>query len=181
MGRVLAELERLEEQLRRGERHPLVGRPSLHAATLAGGSGISTYAESCVLQIERRTVPGEPEHQAAHEIRSILDRLQADDPEFRTSLRTLLVREPFEVSEEAAIVRATAGAAESVLGAAPEIRGENPWMDSALLARSGVETVVFGPAGGGAHAVEEWVELESVFQLAEILAAAAASYCGLRG
>jgi acetylornithine deacetylase len=55
--------------------------------------------------------------------------------------------------------------------------GDTPWMDAALLAAAGVETVVIGPAGAGAHADEEWVDLESVAQLAEILAETAVAYC----
>ncbi len=51
MGRFLAELERLEVALRTGRAHPLVGPPSLHAATINGGSGLSTYAAQCRLQI----------------------------------------------------------------------------------------------------------------------------------
>ncbi len=39
MGRVLAGLDALEQDLRARPPHPLVGPPSLHAATLAGGSG----------------------------------------------------------------------------------------------------------------------------------------------
>ena len=50
-------------------------------------------------------------------------------------------------------------------------------MDAALLQAAGVETVVFGAAGAGAHASEEWVDVESVAQLAEILAVAAVEYC----
>jgi acetylornithine deacetylase len=50
-------------------------------------------------------------------------------------------------------------------------------MDSALLAEAGVETVVMGPTGAGLHSAEEWVELESVVQLAEILALTAIAYC----
>jgi acetylornithine deacetylase/succinyl-diaminopimelate desuccinylase-like protein len=38
---------------------------------------------------------------------------------------------------------------------------------------------VIGPAGAGAHAAEEWVDLESVVQLAGVLAEAAIEYCGL--
>jgi acetylornithine deacetylase len=38
--------------------------------------------------------------------------------------------------------------------------------------------VVFGPAGAGAHADVEWVDVESVVQLAEILAETAVAYCG---
>jgi acetylornithine deacetylase len=40
-----------------------------------------------------------------------------------------------------------------------------------------VETVVYGAAGAGAHSDVEWVDLESVVQLAEILAEAALDYC----
>jgi acetylornithine deacetylase len=54
-------------------------------------------------------------------------------------------------------------------------------MDAALLQAAGIETVVFGPAGQGAHADEEWVEVESVMQLAEALAETAAEYCATAG
>lgn len=181
MGRVLSEIEKLEGRLRAWRGHPLVGPPSLHAATLAGGVGPSTYAERCTLTIERRTVPGESEEQVVVEIQGILDRLAAADPTFRADLEVSLVREPFEVDPDAAIVRAVAAAAEPVLGRVPNQVGENPWMDSALLAAAGVETVIFGPSGGGAHAREEWVDLESVYRLAEILAGAAIRYCGVAG
>jgi acetylornithine deacetylase len=51
-------------------------------------------------------------------------------------------------------------------------------MDSALLAGAGIETVVFGPHGAGAHAAEEWVDVESVVQTAEVLVATAREWCG---
>jgi acetylornithine deacetylase len=51
-------------------------------------------------------------------------------------------------------------------------------MDAALLKTAGIETVVMGPGGGGAHASVEWVELESVAQIAAILAETAVDYCG---
>jgi acetylornithine deacetylase len=50
-------------------------------------------------------------------------------------------------------------------------------MDAALLQAAGIETVVIGPAGGGAHAAVEWVELESVAQIAAILAETAMDFC----
>jgi acetylornithine deacetylase len=50
-------------------------------------------------------------------------------------------------------------------------------MDAALLSAAGIDTVVIGPTGAGAHALEEWVELKSVAQLTEILAAAAKEFC----
>ena len=68
------------------------------------------------------------------------------------------------------------GPASAVLGRAPAFCGQTPWMDSALLAAAGFETVVIGPTGAGAHAAEEWVDLESVLQLAAILAEAVVDY-----
>ena len=177
MGRFLARLEELERSLRARPPHPLVGPPSLHAALLEGGSGLSTYAASSKLQIERRTVPGETEAQAVGEIQQIAGRLAAEDSTFHATVRSFFARDPFEVSRDAAIVKVLDRAAAEVLGRPPHYMGDTPWMDAALLAAAGVETVVIGPAGAGAHAAEEWVDLDSVVQLAGILARAAAAYC----
>lgn len=177
MGRFLAELDKLEQELRARMPHPLVGPPSLHAAMIHGGDGLSTYAASCKLQIERRTIPGETEAQVTGEIQRIVDRLSAD-PSFHATVRAYFVRDPFEVPREAAIVQALDRASMRVLGRAPNKMGDTPWMDSALLQAAGIETVVMGPGGGGAHAAVEWVEMESVAQMAAILAETAVEYCG---
>lgn len=176
MGRVLTSLEALERELRERAPHPRLGPPSLHAATIAGGSGLSTYAASCRLQIERRTIPGESREAVTNEIRALLRRQAELDPSFEADLEVLLVREPFEVAEDAAIVRALTDAATAVLGRRPSYVGQTPWMDAALLADAGAETVVMGAIGAGAHAKEEWVDLASVHQLAQCLAEAAVRY-----
>jgi len=177
MGAFLHGLAKLEKELRARSPHALVGPPSLHAATLNGGSGLSTYAASSVLQIERRTVPGETAGQAVAEIQAIVDAVSAQDPDFHAAVEAFFVRDPFEVSPGAAIVQTVDRAAAKVRGTAPSHIGDTPWMDAALLQAAGVETVVFGAAGAGAHASEEWVDVESVVQLAEILAVAAMEYC----
>ncbi|MEO8597408.1 MAG: ArgE/DapE family deacylase [Candidatus Solibacter sp.] len=177
MGRFLAELAHLERDLRTRPPHALVGPPSMHAATLHGGSGLSTYAASCTLEIERRTVPGETGAQAVAEIQAIVDRLSAVDPDFHAAVRPFFARDPFEVPPGAAIVQAVGHAAARVRGMPARHVGDTPWMDAALLQAAGVETVVFGPAGAGAHADVEWVDVESVLTLAEILCETAIDYC----
>lgn len=178
MGAFLHGLSKLEAELRARPPHPLVGPPSLHAAVLRGGSGLSTYAASSTVQIERRTVPGETEPQAVAEIQAIADCLAAADPDFRAVVRPYFVRDPFEVAEDAAIVQVVHEAATKVRGRPPAHIGDTPWMDAALLRGAGIETVVIGPAGAGAHADVEWVDVDSVCALAEILAEAATAYCG---
>lgn len=178
MGRVLARLAELEAHLRTSAPHPLTGPPSLHVPLISGGSGPSTYAESCRIQIERRTIPGETEQDALREVNEILQQVTLEDPAFRAHARAVLSRPPFEAAPHSWIGGVVARAAEDVLGAPPRRIGHPFWMDAALLQQAGVETVVIGHSGGGAHSAEEWVELDSMDRLAEILARAAEEYCG---
>ena len=177
MGRFLAQLDNLEQELRNRPAHPLVGPPSLHAARIRGGLEISTYAAHCLLEIERRTNPGETESQATAEIQSIIDRLESDDPTFKASLKATFWREPFEVGEEALLVKILEDSMTNQLGSKPAHSGQTFWTDAALFAAAGMETALVGPVGNGLHSEEEWVDLQSVVDLAHILAETAIKYC----
>lgn len=177
MGRFLAELDKLEQQLRQRPGHPLVGPPSLHAALLKGGSELSAYAARCQLSIERRTIPGESEAQVLAELQAIIDRLSQADPTFKAQVKSLFVRHPFSVSPEADLVGVVERAAAPLLGQPPAHIGQPFWADTALLAEAGVETVMIGPSGEGAHAKEEWVDLDSLAQFAQILVRVVQDYC----
>jgi acetylornithine deacetylase len=177
MGRFLSALDGLERELRARPPHPLVGPPSLHAALLEGGSGLSTYAARSVVKIERRTIPGETETSAVAEVEALLAELRRADPTLSISLRTFFSRDSFEIGANAGIVQALDGAARTVLPEPPVHMGDTPWMDSALTAGAGIETVVFGPHGTGAHADVEWVDVESVVQASNVLMATAHAWC----
>jgi acetylornithine deacetylase len=51
------------------------------------------------------------------------------------------------------------------------------WADSALVSAAGIPTVLFGPAGEGAHASVEWVELASLERCREVYLDLARSIC----
>ncbi len=177
MGRFLHELERLEQELRARQPHPLIGPPTLHAAMINGGREMSVIADRCELRIERRTIPGETEAQALAEIQALLDRLSASDASFHATVKSFFAREPFEVAGDAPIVKAVQSAASHVLQRQIDPGGVSFWTDAALLAAAGIPTVVFGPIGTGAHAAEEWIDLHSVEQAAAIYAQTALAYC----
>jgi acetylornithine deacetylase len=177
MGRFLHELDQLEQALRARDPHPLIGPPTLHAALIKGGSAMSVIADRCELCIERRTIPGETEAQVLAEIQSILDRLAASDRNFHATVKSFFVREPFEVAATDPIVQAVQSAASNVLAQTIKPDGVSFWTDAALLAAAGIPTVVYGPIGTGAHAAEEWVDLQSVEQAALIYAQTALAYC----
>ncbi len=178
MGRFLGRLEKLEERLRTGKRHPLLGPASLHAAKIQGGTELSMYAARCILQVERRLLPGETAADGRRELDDIVRELVAQDPAFDARVRTLLERNPFEVSPTCPIVTTLAEAALEILERPARFVGQNPWMDSALLSAAGIETVVMGPSGAGAHSSDEWVDLKSLEDLSRVLSLAALRFCG---
>jgi len=178
MGRFLSELEILEADLRQRPPHPLVGPPSLHASTIRGGTEISTYPAECRLEFEWRTIPGDSVQAATSEIQTILDRQAAADPNFHAELHVFQVRQHYEVSPEAPIVKVVSGILESRLGIKPTQTGAPFWTDAALLSEAGIQAVVLGPHGAGLHSEEEWVDLQSCVDLAAVLAEAAIMYCG---
>jgi acetylornithine deacetylase len=177
MGRVLVELDQLARRLQAGTGHPLLGPGSVHASLISGGQELSSYPERCRLSIERRTIPGETPELVEAEIQDILQRLAASDPRLRAAVTRGLARCPYAVAEDSPIVGAVRHAATAVLGSAPASFGAPWWMDSALLGEAGIPTVTFGPGGAGAHAVEEWVNLDEVEQCAATLTAAAREFC----
>jgi acetylornithine deacetylase len=166
MGQVLVGLGELDRSLRAdGALHPLLGGGSVHTGVIEGGEGISTYPDRCVLQVERRTLPGESAVLAEREARELLGELDG-------SVRARFSREPLETDPREEIVRVLSGHAGN-----PEPVGVPFWTDAALLSAAGIPTVVFGPAGDGAHADVEWVDLDSVERCYEIVLATTLDFC----
>jgi len=178
MGKVLVEIEALDQSLRAAPTHPLLQSGSLHASLINGGQELSSYPAHCKLGIERRTIPGETPAIVEGQIQAILDRCAAADPQFKGSMETTLVRDPFEISKDATIVQLLQQKIRSEIGHEPTIYGDTPWMDTAILAQASIPAVIFGPTGAGAHAIEEWVDLASVEQCADVLTATVAAFCG---
>jgi acetylornithine deacetylase len=177
MGRVLVELEALEQALREEPTHPLLGSGSLHASLIKGGRELSSYPDRCTLSIERRTLPGESTQEVEAELVQIIRQLEAADPSFKAVVRRGLDRAPLETSEEADITQAVQRAATKVLGNPAPIAGVPFWTDAALLSAAGVPSLLFGPAGAGAHAAEEWVDLNSVEACAQVYLQTAMEFC----
>jgi acetylornithine deacetylase len=178
MGGMLTELAALNRRLLAAPGHPLLGGGSLHAALISGGQELSSYPERCLLHVERRTVPGETPEGAEAELAAIVARLAAADPGLRLAVRRGLDRPPMETSADAPLPALLRRLGAELLGRPVEVVGVPYWTDAASLAAAGIPAVLFGPSGAGAHALEEWVDLESVRQCAALYTQLIAAYCG---
>ncbi|HSB02210.1 MAG TPA: ArgE/DapE family deacylase [Anaerolineales bacterium] len=177
MGKVLTEMEKLDLRLRSNPAHPLLGSGSLHASLIQGGQEFSSYPERCILAVERRTLPGETPESVEAEFLQIIQDIQRSDSSFNAVMRRGIDRSPLETSQDADIVRALQAGSAEVLKRPLQISGVQFWTDAAVLSAVGIPSVLFGPAGSGAHAVEEWVDLASVKTCAEVYLATAMNFC----
>jgi acetylornithine deacetylase len=173
MAPIIAALGHFDRTTLRARTHPLLGPASLHCAMITGGDGWSTYAARCLLRVERRTLPGESTAAVLDELRGVVAETGAE-----AEVREVLRRSPLESAPDTAIAHALHDAVAADTGTAPEITGVAYWMDAAIFADAGADTVDYGPTGMGAHAAVEWVDLESAARCARVLAAAAARYFG---
>ena len=178
MGKVLVELEQLDLVLRARPTHRHLGSGSVHASIIQGGQEPSSYPAHCRLQVERRTIPGESPDLVEAQLQALLDRCAVADPAFDARLTRGLTREPFEVHEDAPIVRLCLEHLARVTGRPAEVGGVSYWADAALCAAAGLPTVLLGPTGAGAHEKEEWIDLDAVHQCAEVYTAVAQAFCG---
>jgi acetylornithine deacetylase len=178
MGRFLVELEKLAISQQESEPYPLLGPPSLHASLIEGGIELSTYPPACTLKIEWRTVPGQTEEQLRGMLQAIIERLKAQDASFQAEVRTMFVRHPFQVAEDAPIVQSVRNQAHKLLGKAPEFIGSGGWADTSLFERAGMDALMFGADGNGAHASEEWADLDALVDAAQVFAEIILDFCG---
>lgn len=176
MGRVLGRLERLDRALQSRPAHPILGTGSLHASLIEGGRELSTYPDRCVLTMERRTLPGEPEEVALREAEGILTDLEAEDREFRGAARFLFGRPAYETPQGHELPHLLEGVL-ARLGHPGGRAGMSFWTDAAILGHAGIPAVVFGPGGEGLHGLEEHVRIDEVIACRDALVELARVFC----
>lgn len=175
MGRVLARLEELNNQLTLRTPHPVLGHASLHASLIEGGREMSTYPDRCVLRLERRTVDGEHDTIALDEINEILASLRAEDSEVETSAQLMFHRRAYVTP----VGNSLPSQMEDALrrsGRETTREGMTYWADTAVLGYAGIPSIIFGPGGEGYHGLEEYVRSDEVLTCRDALIDLARTY-----
>ncbi|MBI3466508.1 MAG: M20 family metallopeptidase [Planctomycetes bacterium] len=169
MARVLGALERYAAKVGTiVPPHPLCGPATLSVGRIEGGISTNTVPDECLIEIDRRILPGEDSMQARSAIENFL-RAQPD-VDFDFDMLEPWMRGHALSDEHNSEVA-------SLLGAAvDEVRGTHRKIgvpfgtDAAKLAAAGVPSVVFGPGSiSQAHTNDEWLPLEELEQASEVL------------
>jgi acetylornithine deacetylase len=176
-GLLLAELDAFDAEVLPRRTHPLLGRGSLHASLIEGGTGMSTYPDRCVLKLERRTIPGESPADVMDEVQRACDVVRARRPSFAADVRLLVTQGPSDVPVDAPLVRGLDAALRG-RGERVRVEGMSAWTDAALLNDAGIPAVCFGPGDISlAHAAEEYIPLDEIDRATAVLTELAGSWC----
>ncbi len=149
--------------------HPLTGSPTLNIGVISGGVQVNFVPDQCVIEIDRRVIPGETPEETLVPFQERLARAQAADPDLDVTMETpYLMDNPMETPEAERVVQVAVSACESVIGAA-EITGVPYGTDASKFTSVGIPAIVFGPGSiDQAHAAVEWVECEQVLKAVDI-------------
>jgi acetylornithine deacetylase/succinyl-diaminopimelate desuccinylase-like protein len=174
--RLVIRLAELHAQVR-DTRHPVAGHDSVFVGHLQSGEIYNQAPTLCVIDGTRRWVtPGLAE--AAHrQFQEILAELAAAtsctvDHDFD------LQGEAFQVDPETAVVQAFQAAQRSVTGATLPL-GAKPFVDdgNTFAGLAGIPALTHGPAGTGAHTVDERVAVAELVRVARVYALTAIGFC----
>lgn len=163
MARIVDVLEtKYAAQVRKRHRHPLLGHATVNVGTICGGTQPNIVPDSCVITVDRRTLPGETENSVKREMADFLahEKLQAT---FRTARMAPCL--PMETDANLPLVRQFLHSAGQRKPA-----GVHFFCDAAILAEGGIPSVVFGPDDiSQAHTADEWISLRSLERAKEML------------
>lgn len=145
--------------------HPLVGPPTCSVGLIQGGVQVNFVPDQCVIDLDRRLLPGETASAAMAEYHHLRDeflaacpgaRLEVDDPQ--------LADEAMETPASAPVA-VTAARVLADLGLDPLPCGVPFGCDATKLSRIGVPSLIFGPGSiDQAHGAVEYVEIAQVRQ-----------------
>ncbi len=176
--KIVSATEKLQRDL--GSRtHPLLGTPKIHTSTIHGGTDWSIIPERCVLDLERRTLPGESVTSVMAEIEDIFNIIRQENADFMATARSPYDMPPLETAESERIVQLAQEALAENMGEKAPVIGVPYWTDGAVLSVLGaIPTCLFGPGDiGVAHSADEYISLESVLSSARVYSTVIQRYC----
>jgi len=142
--------------------HSLLGQPTLNVGMIQGGTQNNIVPDSCSIETDRRTIPGESEASFKDEINQIAHNL---DLSISWSDSKGVDCPPLETNLEDPLVK-------NFLGMCPnsEPEGVSYFCDAAVINQKGTPCVVFGPGNiSQAHTEDEWIEIPSLIQAYQLL------------
>jgi acetylornithine deacetylase len=176
MATLLSLVEQYAEQLRTSRSDPLLGPPTLSVGRIEGGTSVNTVPDRCLIEIDRRVLPGEDPMATPRQLTAFLR--ERVDPALAFECSEPWLSAPaLGPQGSEALVERLGRAIDAVVGK-HQVHAGPYGTDASTLAEAGSPSVVFGPGDiARAHTCDEWVPLDEVEQASEVLFRLASGAC----
>src|SRR5262245_2568979 len=163
--------------------HPLVGRPTVNAAQIVGGSAPNIVPDLCSVEIDRRTIPGERDQATVlAPFEALAERIRAAHSEVDLSFELKLWLEAAETAGDSAIANVCREAIRAETGVEPPNTGSTGITDARYyINQRDIPTVLLGPGSlAYAHTADEFVETKDLVSAARVFARVFIGFLGVR-
>lgn len=159
-----------------GSEHPLLGRPTANVGTISGGSTFNTVAESCVVGVDRRILPGATAASTQAEIEALIAAAGIDG--LRYSFEVDTFGEASEMAADDPWAKTVGAAVAAATGSSPSVIGMTFTTDARFVRnQAGIPAVVCGPGSiAQAHGDDEYVAVSQLVDATVAFAELFASY-----
>lgn len=170
--KIVLELEKYANNLKKIHKYPLLGTPTLVVGTIKGGEVPCMVAGNCELRVDRRLLPNENNDEVINEIKRIVDNISKKYPKFLIDTELLYAVKAMECDSKSSLVMCLQKNVNELYGGDSSIHGWPAVCDGSILSSAGIETVVFGPGTiEVAHQPDEKIEKYQIVLASKIIAA----------
>ena len=162
--------------------HPLVGRPTVNAALIEGGSAPNVVPDRCTVDIDRRVIPGETEPAKVRApFLALVESLRAAHPEVEIEVELREWTDAAEAPIDSRIAALARDAVERETGARPADVGFTGITDARFyINQAKIPTVIVGPGSlTVAHTADESVAVDELVAAARSYARIVVGFCGI--
>lgn len=166
MGRILQCLQTYAHKLSKsGPQHHLCGGAALSVGRICGGTSVNIVPDECIIEIDRRIVPGEDSQQAMADLNQYLrQRLDVDFEMLSPWVDAEALSDAHNAvwaDELLQYIHAVAGRHEK--------QGALYGTNASRYANVGIPSLIFGPGSiAQAHTADEWIDVEQLYLAREI-------------
>ena len=148
--------------------HALLGPATCNVGVIRGGAQVNFVPDSCVIEIDRRLLPGETAGAVLENYQQMLAELRTTHPSLDGVMEPpMLVDEALETAPDSPPASLAARLL-AEMGLDATLSGVPFGSDASKLSRAGIPSLIFGPGSiDRAHAAVEYVELDQVLRAVE--------------
>ncbi len=138
--------------------HPLLGGCSMSINRISGGSATNIVPESCAVELDIRTLPGQSHSNVIESLEAICDELQQADTDFKATISIIRAVDAMETDENDSFVKTMCEAT-----GITETKSAGFTTDGPYFAKLGAPVVIFGPGDGSmCHKPNEHIEIAQI-------------------